>query len=144
MMLSFAVLPFNLNVAYADESDTNTEQGLSQENIGSGESIDTNCGQNSIGADSVTLTCSEETTPSPLKLELHNCITDMTDNTIVCDIEDQPPYIAIGCPEFSGGTCALILVELTDTGERIFSLLADCRIVEVQSRLLAFCQSLPE
>jgi hypothetical protein len=35
-------------VAYADESETETEQELKQENLGSGESTNENCGTNSI------------------------------------------------------------------------------------------------
>lgn len=46
--------PSQLNKIYADESETNTEQGLSQENIGSGESINSNCGQNLIDSSALT------------------------------------------------------------------------------------------
>jgi hypothetical protein len=35
-------------LAYADESETETEQELKQENLGSGESSNENCGTNSI------------------------------------------------------------------------------------------------
>ena len=35
-------------MAYADESETSTEQELKQKNIGSGASTNTNCGSNSI------------------------------------------------------------------------------------------------
>ena len=35
-------------LAYADESETETEQELKQENLGSGESSNENCGSNSI------------------------------------------------------------------------------------------------
>ena len=35
-------------LAYADESETETEQELKQENLGSGESTNDNCGTNSI------------------------------------------------------------------------------------------------
>lgn len=35
-------------LAFADESETNTEQAMRQENIGSGESTNFNCGENSI------------------------------------------------------------------------------------------------
>jgi hypothetical protein len=35
-------------VAYADESETETEQELKQSNVGSGESTNENCGSNSI------------------------------------------------------------------------------------------------
>ena len=33
---------------FADESETNTEQALKQKNVGSGESTNFNCGENSI------------------------------------------------------------------------------------------------
>ena len=35
-------------MAYADESETSTEQELKQKNVGSGASTNTNCGSNSI------------------------------------------------------------------------------------------------
>ena len=38
MLLSSVILPFQTNAVYADQSETNTQQGLSQENIGSGDS----------------------------------------------------------------------------------------------------------
>jgi hypothetical protein len=34
---------------FADESETDTEQRLAQKNVGSGESTNFNCGENSIG-----------------------------------------------------------------------------------------------
>jgi hypothetical protein len=37
--------------AYADEPETNTEQKIRQENLGSGQSININCGQNLINSD---------------------------------------------------------------------------------------------
>jgi hypothetical protein len=40
----FATTP----LAFADESETNTEQKLAQSNVGSGESTNFNCGENSI------------------------------------------------------------------------------------------------
>ena len=39
---------FATPVAYADESETETEQELKQSNVGSGESTNENCGSNSI------------------------------------------------------------------------------------------------
>jgi hypothetical protein len=35
---------------FADESETSTEQALKQENVGSGESTNFNCGENNIDA----------------------------------------------------------------------------------------------
>jgi hypothetical protein len=48
MLSSSVIVPFQPNGIYADESETNTEQGLRQENIGSEESFNTNCGENSM------------------------------------------------------------------------------------------------
>jgi hypothetical protein len=39
---------FATPMAYADDSETSTEQELKQKNVGSGESTNTNCGSNSI------------------------------------------------------------------------------------------------
>ena len=39
---------FATPMAYADESETETEQELKQSNVGSGESTNENCGSNSI------------------------------------------------------------------------------------------------
>jgi hypothetical protein len=39
---------FATPMAYADESETSTEQELKQKNVGSGASTNTNCGTNSI------------------------------------------------------------------------------------------------
>jgi hypothetical protein len=55
ILLSSVLLPFQLNSIYADESETNTEQGLSQENIGSEDSSNVNCGQNSISGSASTV-----------------------------------------------------------------------------------------
>ena len=50
-------------IAFAqDESETNTEQSIAQKNVGSGESINSNCALNSI--DSLAATC----TLLPIKL----------------------------------------------------------------------------
>ena len=37
-------------MAFADESETETEQELKQKNVGSGESVNHNCAQNLIGS----------------------------------------------------------------------------------------------
>jgi hypothetical protein len=46
-------------IAFAqDESETNTEQEIKQKNVGSGESTNTNCAQNSIDSLAVaSVTC---------------------------------------------------------------------------------------
>ena len=41
---------FATPMAYADESETSTEQELKQKNIGGGASTNTNCGSNSINS----------------------------------------------------------------------------------------------
>jgi hypothetical protein len=64
MLLSSALLPFQLNSIYADESETNTEQGLGQENIGSGESVNTNCAQNLIKSFAI-IDCEDGITSTP-------------------------------------------------------------------------------
>jgi hypothetical protein len=44
-------------IAFAqDESETNTEQSIAQKNVGSGESTNINCGENSI--DALLVACS--------------------------------------------------------------------------------------
>ena len=65
ILSSSALLPLQLNDIYADDSETNTEQDLTQENIGSGESIKNNCAQNSIDG-IVTLDCIGGDTPTHL------------------------------------------------------------------------------
>jgi hypothetical protein len=55
ILSSLALLPSQLYEIYADDSETNTEQGLSQENIGSGDSTNVNCGQNSISGSALTV-----------------------------------------------------------------------------------------
>ena len=46
---------FATPMAYADDSETSTEQELKQKNVGSGASTNTNCGTNSIESIDVTL-----------------------------------------------------------------------------------------
>jgi hypothetical protein len=41
---------FGSPMAYADESETSTEQELKQKNVGSGASTNTNCGSDSINS----------------------------------------------------------------------------------------------
>jgi hypothetical protein len=41
---------FATPMAYADESETSTEQELKQKNVGSGASTNTNCGSNTINS----------------------------------------------------------------------------------------------
>jgi hypothetical protein len=49
---------------FADESETNTEQKLAQENVGSGESTNFNCAENSIDAGFIDAQCGENNDPT--------------------------------------------------------------------------------
>ena len=51
-----SVVAISTPMAFADESETETEQELKQKNVGSGESVNDNCGQNLINSDP-TQTC---------------------------------------------------------------------------------------
>ena len=50
-----SVVAISTPMAFADESETETEQELKQKNVGSGESINDNCGQNLIDSDSTQI-----------------------------------------------------------------------------------------
>ena len=50
---------FATPMAYADESETSTEQELKQKNVGSGESTNDNCGTNSIDGGLALAICGE-------------------------------------------------------------------------------------
>ena len=50
---------FATPMAYADESETTTEQEVKQKNVGSGESTNTNCGSNSIDGCIAATVCGE-------------------------------------------------------------------------------------
>jgi uncharacterized low-complexity protein len=50
---------FATPMAYADDSETSTEQELKQKNVGSGESTNTNCGSNSIDDFIAATVCGE-------------------------------------------------------------------------------------
>jgi hypothetical protein len=43
-----SVVAISTPMAFADESETETEQELKQKNVGSGDSVNDNCGQNLI------------------------------------------------------------------------------------------------
>jgi hypothetical protein len=49
-------------MAYADESETSTEQELKQKNVGSGESTNTNCGHSTAALECATVTVLPPTT----------------------------------------------------------------------------------
>ena len=47
-------------IAYADESETSTDQSVKQKNVGSGDSLNFNCAQNLIKAGVGEQACGEE------------------------------------------------------------------------------------
>ena len=94
LLLSSAIIPFQLNDIHADESKTNTEQGLSQENIGSGESINTNCGENTIDSSSVAVCGGSPTGPGgppggAIALTVEDCL-ELSSESFRCNIIDPP------------------------------------------------------
>ncbi len=48
---------FPTQLLFADESETNEEQALNQKNVGSGESINSNCAENSIDSGFTDVNC---------------------------------------------------------------------------------------
>ena len=54
-----SVVAISTPMAFADESETETEQELKQKNVGSGESVNHNCGQNLIDSALAATTCAE-------------------------------------------------------------------------------------
>ena len=54
-----SVVAISTPMAFADESETETEQELKQKNVGSGDSVNHNCGQNSLSATVGALTCAD-------------------------------------------------------------------------------------
>ena len=59
-----SVVAITTPIAFADESETETEQELRQKNVGSGESTNDNCGQNMVDSAS-TQRCATVTAGSP-------------------------------------------------------------------------------
>ena len=64
-----SVVAITTPIAFADESETETEQELRQKNVGSGESTNDNCGQNLIDStarpECATVTVLPPTTAPP-------------------------------------------------------------------------------
>ena len=50
-----SVVAISTPMAFADESETETEQELKQKNVGSGESVNSNCAQNLIASESLPI-----------------------------------------------------------------------------------------
>ena len=72
-------------MAYADESETSTEQELKQKNIGSGASTNTNCGSNSIDSAIEITLCpgadidiGDGTDPVPPVVTCEECLAELT------------------------------------------------------------------
>jgi hypothetical protein len=94
MLLSSAIIPFQLNSIYADGSETNTEQGLRQENIRSGESINTNCGENTIDSSSMAVCGGSSTGPGgppggANAFTVEDCL-ELSSESFRCNIIDPP------------------------------------------------------
>jgi acetylglutamate kinase len=53
-----SVVAISTPMAFADESETETEQELKQKNVGSGESVNSNCAQNLIDSESIPICAS--------------------------------------------------------------------------------------
>ena len=101
ILLSSTLLPFQIRALYADESETNTEQELNQENIGSGEAFTANCGKNSI--DSSSVVACESPPPGPggsptgpggppggaIALTVEDCL-ELSSESFRCNIIDPP------------------------------------------------------
>jgi hypothetical protein len=64
IILSSMLLPFQLPRVSADSSDTNTDQDMKQKNTGSGDSANSNCGENLIDS-TVNVICLTEAPPLP-------------------------------------------------------------------------------
>jgi hypothetical protein len=64
ILLSSMLLPFYLPSVSADSSDTNTDQDMKQKNTGSGDSANSNCGENLIDS-TVSVICLTEAPPLP-------------------------------------------------------------------------------
>ena len=60
-----SVVAITTPMAFADESETETEQELKQKNVGSGESVNDNCGQNLIDSAGGLTTCATVSVLSP-------------------------------------------------------------------------------
>jgi hypothetical protein len=60
-----SVVAISTPMAFADESETETEQEIKQRNVGSGESVNDNCGQNLIDSLGAATTCAEVSVLSP-------------------------------------------------------------------------------
>jgi uncharacterized membrane protein len=60
-----SVVAISTPMAFADESETETEQEIKQKNVGSGESVNDNCGQNLIDSLGAATTCAQVSVLSP-------------------------------------------------------------------------------
>lgn len=109
MLLSSVILPFQFNAIYADESETNTEQGLSQENIGSGESFNTNCGENSIDGSS-TINCGgSPPVGQTIFIVVENC-SGIGTVAVTCEVTSPNTLAGSGitCTRGTEGECVIV------------------------------------
>jgi hypothetical protein len=113
ILLSSAVIPSQLNSIDADESITNTEQGLSQENVGSGESVNTNCGQNSIDSSSAII-CGVSPLGEPpvgqtIFIVVENCAGIGT-VAVTCEVTSPNTLAGSGitCTRGTEGECVIV------------------------------------
>jgi uncharacterized membrane protein len=60
-----SVVAITTPMAFADESETETEQEIKQKNVGSGESVNDNCAQNLIDSAGGFTTCATVSVLSP-------------------------------------------------------------------------------
>jgi hypothetical protein len=135
LFLSSVILPFQTNAVYADQSETNTQQGLSQENIGSGDSTNNNCGHNSIDSIVGTLVCREGGTPSPTPFPpgtgLLLTLEQDCAHELICTVVHPEEFFLFACLELPDGfSCRAFL----RTGESVA--LTDCILFGRQ----AFCR----
>lgn len=106
LVLAGVLVPTPL--AYADESETNTEQRLSQKNVGSGGSTNTNCAENAIASESVLCSTPLEETvippgPTPPPTGPFTISGEGT-GTIACDPPVPPGDISISIFAEGDGT----------------------------------------
>jgi hypothetical protein len=140
LFLTTILLPFQLDAIYADESETNTKQGLSQENIGSGESFNTNCGQNSVdGSSSIdcrSLPIGEPPVGGPPGSQFvatyANCrdiSVSGTQEQLLCDVTDPPGLRGtMDCLHLFGSTASCTFN--TDQGDHF---VAVCEAPEIDA-----------
>ena len=85
LMAAALTATFATPLAYADESETSTDQEVKQKNVGSGNSNNNNCAENQIGVDAQnTEDCTSNNQPfeSPGNSDLTATEADITANPL--------------------------------------------------------------